>query len=119
MCHWMEADTSMVLVVHHWMVDGLVVHHWVVSNLMVNYWMVASLMVASHCWMVINLMVQRRAVDTQSVKRGWLCRCLGCSYCRRVGYYVNLKECGGTWLIVNSLMSCMGGIYCTWMGWTA
>jgi len=104
MCHWMEADTSMVLVVHHWMVAGLVVHHWVVSNLMVNYWMVASLMVASHCWMVINLMVQRRAVDTQSVKRGWLCRCLDgvdclksiwgvCQSHRALGHLKNIPIC--------------------------
>ena len=78
MCHWMEADTSMVLVVHHWMVASLVVYYGMVANLMVHYWMVANL-VMHHCWcwMVIDLVVQGCAVDSQSVERGWLGRCLG------------------------------------------
>ena len=43
----MKADTS------------LVVHHWVVANLMVEQW-----------WVGINVVVQGRAVDSQSVEGG-------------------------------------------------
>ena len=90
MCHWVEkADTSMVLVVYHWVVANLMVHFWVLSNLVVHYWMVVNLvvhyrivvnLVVHHCWcwMVIDLVVQGCAVDSQSVERGWLGRRLGC-----------------------------------------
>ena len=79
MCHWVEADTSMVLLVYHWMVANLMMHYWVLSNLVVHYWMVVNLVV-HHCWcrMVIDLLMQGCAVDCQSVERGWLCRRLGC-----------------------------------------
>ena len=48
----MKAGTS--LVVHHWMV-----HHRMVANLMVEQW-----------WMGINVVVQGRAVHSQSVEGG-------------------------------------------------
>jgi len=83
MCHWMEADTSVVLLVHHWMVASLMVCHWMVANLVVCHWMVANLMVhrwlainlmVQHCWLAKYLVVQRCAVDRQRVERGWLGR---------------------------------------------
>jgi len=58
----MKADTS--LVVHHLVAASLVVHHRMVANLMVELW-----------WMGINVVVQVRAVDSQSVEGG-LDRCL-------------------------------------------
>ena len=87
MCHWMEADTSVVLLVHHWMVASLMVHHWTMANLVVCHWMVANLMVhhrmvsnlvVYHCWLAIDLVVQGRAVDRQRVVRGRLGRRLRC-----------------------------------------
>ena len=53
----MKADTS--LVVHHLVAASLVVHHRVVANLMVEQW-----------WMGINVVVQGRAVHSQSVEGG-------------------------------------------------
>jgi len=69
----MEADTGMVLVVHRWMVGNLMEHYGMLANLMVHQWVVSNCVVG-HCWMVINLVVEGRAVDSQSVERGWLGR---------------------------------------------
>ena len=91
------------MVVRHWVVTNFLVHHWMVPNLMVNHWMVPNLVVYQ-CWMAIDLVVQRHAVDSQGVEGG-LGRRLGC--------------------ILSALVDCdeqelnVKGLYCTCIGWTA